>query len=115
MRVVFGLMFCSYHNRIGGTGMLCTTQKHFFEEIAEEKIKMVGWGWQEDAVDEEKQKLISRNLSPEYRDDVIMLSITPMAASEAFLEFLSVSVVTAVTRAAPRVRLRFAPKPDKEP
>jgi DNA-binding transcriptional LysR family regulator len=35
-------------------------------------------------------------------------------ASEAFLEFLSGPVVTAVTRAAPRVRLRFAPKPDKD-
>lgn len=35
-------------------------------------------------------------------------------ASEAFLEFLSGPVVTAVARAAPRVRLRFAPKPDKD-
>src|SRR5579859_4004053 len=35
-------------------------------------------------------------------------------ASEAFLEFLSVPVVAAVTRAAPRVRLRFAAKPDKD-
>jgi DNA-binding transcriptional LysR family regulator len=35
-------------------------------------------------------------------------------ASEAFLELLSGPVVAAVTRAAPRVRLRFAPKPDKD-
>jgi len=34
--------------------------------------------------------------------------------SEAFLEFLSGPVVAAVTRAAPRVRLRFASKPDKD-
>jgi DNA-binding transcriptional LysR family regulator len=34
--------------------------------------------------------------------------------SEAFLELLSGPVVTAVARAAPRVRLRFAPKPDKD-
>lgn len=35
-------------------------------------------------------------------------------ASEAFLEFLAAPVVAAVTQAAPRIRLRFAPKPDKE-
>lgn len=34
--------------------------------------------------------------------------------SEAFLELLSGPVVTAIARAAPRVRLRFAPKPDKD-
>ena len=35
-------------------------------------------------------------------------------ASEAFLEFLSGPVVAAVLQAAPRARLRFAPKPDKD-
>ncbi len=35
--------------------------------------------------------------------------------SEGFLEFLAAPVVTAVAAAAPGVRLRFAPKPDKDP
>ncbi|MGA7974273.1 MAG: LysR family transcriptional regulator [Pseudolabrys sp.] len=35
-------------------------------------------------------------------------------ASEAFLEMLSGPVVAALTRAAPRIRLRFAPRPDKD-
>lgn len=35
-------------------------------------------------------------------------------ASEGFLEVLSAPVVAAVARAAPRVQLRFVPKPDKE-
>ena len=34
--------------------------------------------------------------------------------SEAFLEFLSAPLVAAVVEAAPRIRLRFAPKPDKD-
>jgi DNA-binding transcriptional LysR family regulator len=34
--------------------------------------------------------------------------------SEAFMEFLSAPVVAAITPAAPRVRLRFAAKPDKD-
>lgn len=47
--------------------------------------------------------------------DVATLELTfTIRASEAFLEFLSGPVVTAVTRAAPRIRLRFAPKPDKD-
>jgi DNA-binding transcriptional LysR family regulator len=47
--------------------------------------------------------------------DVAALEQTfTIRASEAFLEFLSGPVVTAVTRAAPRVRLRFAPKPDRD-
>ncbi len=37
-----------------------------------------------------------------------------LRGSEAFLAFLSAPVVAAITRAAPRVRLRFAPKPDKD-
>ncbi|UDL90571.1 LysR family transcriptional regulator [Mesorhizobium sp. PAMC28654] len=35
-------------------------------------------------------------------------------ASEAFMEFLSGRVVAAVSQAAPRVRLRFVSKPDKD-
>ncbi len=35
-------------------------------------------------------------------------------ASEAFLEMLSGPVVTALTQAAPHIRLRFAPRPDKD-
>ena len=47
--------------------------------------------------------------------DVAALELTfVIRASEAFLEFLSGPVVTAVARAAPRIRLRFAPKPDKD-
>jgi DNA-binding transcriptional LysR family regulator len=47
--------------------------------------------------------------------DVASLELTfTIRASEAFLEFLSAPVVAAITHAAPRVRLRFAPKPDKD-
>jgi len=35
--------------------------------------------------------------------------------SEGFLEFLSVPVVAAVALGAPRLRLRFVPKPDRDP
>ncbi|WP_307283359.1 LysR family transcriptional regulator [Labrys wisconsinensis] len=49
------------------------------------------------------------------RVDVAALEQTfTIRVSEAFLEFLSGSVVAAVVRSAPRVRLRFAPKPDKD-
>ncbi|TGU86939.1 LysR family transcriptional regulator [Mesorhizobium sp. M00.F.Ca.ET.151.01.1.1] len=49
------------------------------------------------------------------RVDLAGLELTfTIRASEAFLEFLAGPVVNAVTRAAPRVRLRFAPKPDKD-
>ncbi len=47
--------------------------------------------------------------------DVTSLELTfTIRVSEAFLEFLSVPVVAAVMQAAPRIRLRFAPKPDKD-
>src|ERR1700691_1593056 len=47
--------------------------------------------------------------------DVASLELTfTIRASEAFLEFLSVPVVAAISRAAPRIHLRFAPKPDKD-
>jgi len=55
-------------------------------------------------------------LQPQITDvDVAALELTfTIRASEAFLEFLSGPVVAAVRQAAPRVRLRFAPKPDKD-
>jgi DNA-binding transcriptional LysR family regulator len=55
-------------------------------------------------------------LRPQNTDvDVAALEQTfTIRASEAFLEFLSGPVVAAVSRAAPRIRLRFAPKPDKD-
>ena len=47
--------------------------------------------------------------------DVASLELTfTVRASEAFLDLLAGPVVAAVTRAAPRVRLRFAPKLDKD-
>lgn len=47
--------------------------------------------------------------------DVAALEQTfTIRVSEVFMEFLAAPVMTAVTRAAPRVRLRFAPKPDKD-
>jgi DNA-binding transcriptional LysR family regulator len=47
--------------------------------------------------------------------DVAELETTfTIRASEGFLEFLSGPVVTAITQGAPRVRLRFASKPDKD-
>jgi DNA-binding transcriptional LysR family regulator len=47
--------------------------------------------------------------------DVASLERTfTVRASEAFLEFLSAPVAAAITHAAPRIRLRFAPKPDKD-
>lgn len=47
--------------------------------------------------------------------DVASLELAfTVRVSEAFLEFLSGPVVAAVTRAAPRICLRFVPKPDKD-
>jgi DNA-binding transcriptional LysR family regulator len=49
------------------------------------------------------------------RVDLANLDLTfTIRASEGFLEFLAAPVVAAVTQAAPRVRLRFAPKPDRD-
>ncbi|PZV39718.1 LysR family transcriptional regulator [Mesorhizobium kowhaii] len=55
-------------------------------------------------------------LRPQITDvDVASLDLTfTIRVSEAFLEFLSGPVVTAVTQAAPRMRLRFVAKPDKD-
>jgi DNA-binding transcriptional LysR family regulator len=47
--------------------------------------------------------------------DIASLELTfTVRVSEAFLEILSAPVAAAITQAAPRVRLRFAPKPDKD-
>ncbi|WP_428488517.1 LysR family transcriptional regulator [Rhodopila sp.] len=47
--------------------------------------------------------------------DVASLERTfTVRVSEAFLEFLSARVVAAITLAAPRIRLRFAARPDKD-
>lgn len=48
--------------------------------------------------------------------DIASLEATfSIRVSEAFLEMLSAPLVAAITQAAPRVRIRFALKPDKEP
>jgi DNA-binding transcriptional LysR family regulator len=48
-------------------------------------------------------------------DFVASLELTfTIRVSEGFMEFLSAPVVAAISRAAPRIRLRFAPKPDKD-
>ncbi len=47
--------------------------------------------------------------------DAVSLELTfTVRASEAFMELLSAPVAVAIAQAAPRVRLRFAPKPDKD-
>src|SRR5271156_1294952 len=47
--------------------------------------------------------------------DVALLDLTfTIRAGEGFLELFSAPLVAAITAAAPRVRLRFAPKTDKD-
>lgn len=55
-------------------------------------------------------------LSPQTRHlDVASLDLTfVIRASEGFVELFAAPLVAAVARTAPRVRLRFAPKPDKD-
>lgn len=55
-------------------------------------------------------------LSPQasYLDIASLERTFTIRASEGFVELFSASLVAAVTEAAPRVRLRFAPKPDKD-
>jgi DNA-binding transcriptional LysR family regulator len=55
-------------------------------------------------------------LSPHARDlDVASLERTfTIRAGEGFVELFSAPLVAAITAAAPRVYLRFAPKPDKD-
>ena len=49
------------------------------------------------------------------RLDVAALERTfTIRASEGFVELFAAALVAAVTQAAPRARLRFAPKPDKD-
>ena len=63
---------------------------------------------------------LTRDVSAVLRPDTAHLDVASLEltftirASEAFLEFLSAPVVAAVAHAAPRIRLRFAPKPDKD-
>ncbi|HVZ02475.1 MAG TPA: LysR family transcriptional regulator [Dongiaceae bacterium] len=47
-------------------------------------------------------------------DPALLEQTFTLRVSEAFLEFLAGTVVAAVAQAAPRVCLRFAPKPDKD-
>ncbi len=52
---------------------------------------------------------------PAGRFDVASLALTfTLRANEAFIAFFSVPLLTAVAEAAPHVRLRFAPKPNKD-
>jgi DNA-binding transcriptional LysR family regulator len=55
-------------------------------------------------------------LRPKVSDlDVASLELTyTIRANEGFVEILSAPLVGAITKAAPRIRLRFAPKPDKD-
>jgi DNA-binding transcriptional LysR family regulator len=55
-------------------------------------------------------------LRPHVRDlDIASLERTfTIRANEGFVAALSASLVAAITKAAPRVRLRFAPKPEKD-
>lgn len=55
-------------------------------------------------------------LRPHISDlDIASLERTfTVRANEGFVAALSASLVTAITKAAPRVRLRFAPKPEKD-
>jgi DNA-binding transcriptional LysR family regulator len=50
-----------------------------------------------------------------HRLDVALLEQTfTLRTNEAFIEFCSVPLLAAVAKAAPHVRLRFAPKPNKD-
>lgn len=55
-------------------------------------------------------------LTPSARevDSALLERTFTIRANEGFLALFAAAVVTAITRAAPHVRLRFAPKPDKE-
>jgi DNA-binding transcriptional LysR family regulator len=59
---------------------------------------------------------VRKVLSPQTRHlDVASLERTfTIRAGEGFVDLFSAPLVAAVTAAAPRVRLRFAPKPDKD-
>src|SRR5213593_213630 len=55
-------------------------------------------------------------LRPTANDlDIAALELTfTIRANEGFIELFAAPLVTAITKAAPRVRVRFAPKPDKD-
>jgi len=63
---------------------------------------------------------LTRNVRAVLTPDVSHLDVTllertfSIRASEGFVAALSAPLVAAITRAAPRVRLRFAPKPEKD-
>jgi DNA-binding transcriptional LysR family regulator len=63
---------------------------------------------------------LTRDAQEVLRPQVRHLDLTSLErtftirASEGFVEFLSVPLVAAVMQAAPRIRLRFAPKPDRD-
>jgi DNA-binding transcriptional LysR family regulator len=63
---------------------------------------------------------LSRDVRAVLRPQIAHLDIAALEAtftiraSEGFVEFLSAPLVAAVIHAAPRIRLRFAPKPDKD-
>ena len=63
---------------------------------------------------------LSRDVRAVLRPQIAHLDIASLEAtftiraSEGFVEFLSAPLVAAVMQAAPRIRLRFAPKPDKD-
>ncbi|RFB81182.1 LysR family transcriptional regulator [Methylovirgula sp. 4M-Z18] len=63
---------------------------------------------------------LTREVQAVLRPHITLLDVASLErtftirVSEAFLEFLFGAVVAAVTQAAPRICLRFAPKPDKD-
>jgi DNA-binding transcriptional LysR family regulator len=68
----------------------------------------------------ERVHVLNRDVLEVLRPRVSNLDISSLErtftirANEGFVAGLSVSLVAAITRAAPRVRLRFSPKPEKD-
>lgn len=68
----------------------------------------------------ERVHALSRDVLEVLRPHVSQLDIASLErtftirANEGFVDALSASLVAAITEAAPRVRLRFAPKPEKD-
>jgi DNA-binding transcriptional LysR family regulator len=68
----------------------------------------------------ERVLALSRDVLAVLRPHVSQLDIASLErtftirANEGFVAALSASLVAAITKAAPRVRLRFAPKPEKD-
>jgi DNA-binding transcriptional LysR family regulator len=57
---------------------------------------------------------LCRNVRPSLPDQLHEHCLHSIVANEGFVAALSASLVAAITEAAPRVRLRFAPKPEKD-